>query len=227
MSALSKAEWQHVPPAMPIIALAFVFQNVVPVLCSSLEGDRSKIRTAIVSGCAVPWAMFLLWNACVLGSTAVAESGTTSAMDGMVDPLSLVRSSGPVASTLVDAFSLLAITTSYIGFVLGLTQFFAECLDKKSVGNETQLPYAITLIPPLICAMAFPDIFYNALSYAGTYGVLTLFGLVPACMAWNARYGNATLSTLRIAPDGRGVLVGMIALGAAVISEQIIFPPSP
>ena len=32
----------HRPAA--VIALSFVFQNTVPVICSSLEGDVGKIR---------------------------------------------------------------------------------------------------------------------------------------------------------------------------------------
>ena len=35
--ALVKANWGAVPAAMPVLSLAFVYQNVVPVLTSSLE----------------------------------------------------------------------------------------------------------------------------------------------------------------------------------------------
>lgn len=30
----------------------------------------------------------------------------------------------------------------------------------------------------------------QALDFAGTYGVLTLFGLIPAASVWSQRYGN-------------------------------------
>ena len=32
----------------------------------------------------------------------------------------------------------------------------------------------------------FKDLFFSALDYAGTYGVLVLFGVVPAAMTWQA-----------------------------------------
>lgn len=40
-------DWGRVPDALPTIALAYVYHNVVPVLATSLEGDRNKIRGAI------------------------------------------------------------------------------------------------------------------------------------------------------------------------------------
>jgi len=39
--ALTAADWGSVPGTLPTIALAFVFQNVVPVIASSLEARRS------------------------------------------------------------------------------------------------------------------------------------------------------------------------------------------
>ena len=55
-------------------------------------------------------------------------------------------------------------------------------------GPRQPLTYALTIVPPLGLAYAFPDIFLGALSYAGTYGVMSLFGVLPAVMAWLERY---------------------------------------
>eukprot|EP00268_Persea_americana_P035927 TRINITY_DN3540_c0_g1_i21.p1 TRINITY_DN3540_c0_g1~~TRINITY_DN3540_c0_g1_i21.p1 ORF type:complete len:158 (+),score=13.29 TRINITY_DN3540_c0_g1_i21:3036-3509(+) len=41
-NSLLQANFEAVPLSIPIIALAFVYQNVVPVLCTNLEGDLSK-----------------------------------------------------------------------------------------------------------------------------------------------------------------------------------------
>lgn len=41
---LAKANWEEVPGTLPVIALAFVFQNVVPVIVTNLEGDIGKVR---------------------------------------------------------------------------------------------------------------------------------------------------------------------------------------
>ena len=253
-SALLDAHWDAVPAALPIIALTFVYQNVVPVIASSLEGDVGKIRTAIISGVGVPWAMFMLWTAAILGSAgagagvevasvggdvsvaavaagieAVSAAASTAASTAAaaatavtVDPLLAIRSSGPLAGVLVDTFSLLAIATSFIGFVLGLTEFVAEALQKPLSADKT-VPYVATLVPPLALALISPGLFYSALDFAGTYGVLVLFGLVPAAMVWSERYNNTTLTTIRVAPEGRLVLLGTGAAAGAVILDQLFF----
>ena len=36
--------WTAVPATLPVISLAFVYHNVVPVVVSNLEGDVAKVR---------------------------------------------------------------------------------------------------------------------------------------------------------------------------------------
>mmetsp|Transcript_24549 Transcript_24549/g.58353 ORF Transcript_24549/g.58353 Transcript_24549/m.58353 type:complete len:344 (-) Transcript_24549:77-1108(-) len=40
--SLGEANWGAVPATLPVISLAFVFQNIVPVIVSNLEGDIGK-----------------------------------------------------------------------------------------------------------------------------------------------------------------------------------------
>ncbi|XP_062082472.1 uncharacterized protein LOC133788863 isoform X2 [Humulus lupulus] len=120
--ALLKANFQAVPMSIPIIVLSFVYQNVVPVLCTDLEGNLSKIRTAIILGTTIPLVLFLVWNAVILGTITNLDIGA----DKMIDPLQQLQSSNGAVGPIVEAFSLLAIATSYIGFVLGLSDFLAD-----------------------------------------------------------------------------------------------------
>lgn len=122
--ALLKANFEAVPMSIPIIALSFVYQNVVPVLCTDLEGDLPKVRTAIVLGTAIPLGLFLVWNAVILGS--FPDTGV--AAEKMIDPLQQLRSTSVTVGPFVEAFSLIAIATSYIGFVLGLIDFLSDFL---------------------------------------------------------------------------------------------------
>eukprot|EP00249_Psilotum_nudum_P016454 c25831_g1_i5 orf=723-1823(-) len=67
-SSLSRANISAIPQSIPIIMLAFVYQNVVPVVCTSLEGDLPKIKSAVVLGTSIPLIMFVVWDAVILGS---------------------------------------------------------------------------------------------------------------------------------------------------------------
>lgn len=173
------------------------------------EGDASKIRTAIVGGTLLPLLMFLAWDAVSLGSGGASASASAAA----ADPVAALSASSPLAGPLVATFSMLALVTSFFGFVLGLTDFLADALptereeeareegegEKKpptwssllplNPGGRARapVPYALTLLPPLAGAVAVPGAFLSALSAAGTYGVMALFGLLPAAVAGVAR----------------------------------------
>lgn len=49
-SLVSGGDWAAVPATLPVVALAFVYHNVIPVISQALEGDVRKIRTAVVAG---------------------------------------------------------------------------------------------------------------------------------------------------------------------------------
>ena len=60
--------WAAVPATLPVICLAFVYHNVVPVVVSNLEGDVTKVRQAIAAGVMLPFVMFTAWDWAILGS---------------------------------------------------------------------------------------------------------------------------------------------------------------
>lgn len=217
--ALLKSNLQAIPTSIPIIALSFVYQNVVPVLCTNLEGDLSKIRTSIVLGTAIPLGLFLVWNAVILGTITNSETG----INKIVDPLQQLLATNGVVGPIVGAFSLLAIATSYIGFVLGLSDFLSDLLKLPS-DRSKPLPYFLTLFPPLILSLLDPDIFFKALDFAGTYGVLVLFGVLPAAMSWSDRYSTTSVSSNlpELVPGGKVTLSLVIGgAGYVIISELI------
>ncbi|PWZ15136.1 Tyrosine-specific transport protein [Zea mays] len=243
-SSLLEANFAAAPQSIPIIALSFVYQNVVPVLCTNLEGDLSKVRTAIVAGTAIPLALFLVWDGVILGTLPdLAGSSTVS------DPLELLRSSNGIVGPIVEAFSFLAIATSYIGFVLGISDFLADLLKLPS-GQNKPLPYVLTLFPPLVLSLLDPEIFFKALDFAGTYGgkgsftkfhnpydyivsviiynlfhcsILVLFGVFPAAMSWSERYSDELEAPVPpIVPGGKFTLSAVMGGALLVIVPELI-----
>lgn len=215
----SQSDWSILTKSLPVVALSFVFQNVVPVICSSLEGDRKKITTAIIAGISVPWLMFMIWTGTIL---IAAQNGGESIMHlgSQGDPLDAVRSQSPTNALLIDGFSLLAVSTSYIGFVLGLKEFLLEALDMNATKGNAVV-YPLVLIPPLVFAIGYPNLFYNALEFAGTYGVLLLFGIIPVAMVYSERYiDNTTLTRDTIVPGGLPMLVILGLAASAIIADQ-------
>ena len=93
-------------------------------------------------------------------------------------------------------------------------------------GSRQPLPYFLTLAPPLALALLAPGKFFDALDFAGTYGVLILFGLIPVAMAWSERYSGTTLSSQQVVPGGQPLLVAVAAGAAAVIGREVFLSAS-
>ncbi|CAI5484954.1 unnamed protein product [Closterium sp. Yama58-4] len=81
---LGFADWSDMSSTLPVIFLALVFHDLVPVLCAYLDADLRKIRTALLVGSSVPLAMFLTWDAIVLSisPSSIAAAGAAGAAAG-------------------------------------------------------------------------------------------------------------------------------------------------
>ena len=93
---------------------------------SGMQGDIKKVRMAIVSGVGLPLLMFLAWEAAILGSL-----GSLGEQQGepLGDPLRMLVQHDAIVGPLIQFFSFFAIATSFVGFVLGLSDFIADLLQ--------------------------------------------------------------------------------------------------
>mmetsp|Transcript_8440 Transcript_8440/g.31117 ORF Transcript_8440/g.31117 Transcript_8440/m.31117 type:complete len:621 (-) Transcript_8440:2985-4847(-) len=112
--SLSFSNWDSVGGSLPVVVLALVFHDLVPILANYLGGDIKRVRKSILVGSFIPLLMFLSWEAVAL---SVSPSGSS------VDPLEVLLTLGPTASIVIQIFSLLATTTSFVGTSLGLSEF--------------------------------------------------------------------------------------------------------
>jgi len=217
----------------PIIFLSLVYHNVVPTIVTQLEGDKNKIRTAIIGGSFVPLLMFLTWNAVILGNV-YGMPGVNAEMiaSGSFDPIALLQQSSAgdgallSVSNLVGTFSELAVITSMIGFVYGVLDALTDLFNLPSEGPEYEkwkpALFGATLLPPLALSAANPDIFLSALDYGGAFGVSTLFLVLPPLMVWKLRYEDEErkLATLPLLPGGKVSLGGLWKIAGTLILEQ-------
>jgi len=222
LSNLVRQDFSAVIKTVPVMFVALVYHNVVPVVCAQLKYNVKQIRVAITAGSLIPLAMFITWNFVILG---IAAPGAVSA-----DPVAVLRNGGAGGATgvLVSLFSEAAIVTSFIGFVIGLVDFFTDVFPNKS--KKDLALYGAVLLPPLAVALLDPNIFRGALEYAGTFGISILFGAVPALMAWKTRAdsraaapakgGNKPRSAYDEVVPGGPVTLALVLLGAAVVIGQ-------
>ena len=210
--ALLVANWGAIPDAIPIIALSFVYHNIVPLTVRSCNNDGPSTTQALVLGTAVPLAMYAAWEIAVLGSSGGAPGG--------VDPLA----SGGL---MVEVFSLCAVSTSYIGFTLSLVDMLldtrlAAALRRTGVPETTLKGACIVAaaLPPCAAAIIEPGVFLQALEVAGLFGALILCGVLPGAMVIAkrraSRPGGAT-DQVYAAPGGDAAAAAVMALGLTVV----------
>ncbi|CAM9478620.1 unnamed protein product, partial [Chrysoparadoxa australica] len=206
--------------AFPVMFVALVFHNVIPVITTQLEADIGKIRAAILGGSALPLVMFLLWNAVILGSVD-PELPRASGFDPVA---MLEQNAGDVVAPLVTGFSEVAIITSFIGFVIGLLDFFTDAFDIEAGNRAKEAPlFALILLPPLAVACTNPDIFFKALDNAGAFGISLLFGALPALMAWSQRYcDDEVVATFPLVPGGRAGLASILGISGMVVLQKAV-----
>ena len=226
-------DWSAAPETVPVVFLALVYHDLVPVVCGFLAGDVRKIRTSILLGSSAPLLMFLSWDA-----VALASAG-----DAAGDPLAALMQGGDGAvAAVVAGFSFCAISTSFLGTAIGLGEFAQPRLERwasdgsrvdgdRADGKSTRrfegarrkiftraATYGLMLAPPAFVAVTNPDVFLPATNFAGAYCMSAMFGILPPVMAFRMRRHSAARLARRES-EGRGGLGVGDAPPAGVIAR--------
>lgn len=170
-------------------------------------------------------------SAVVLSVVPGLSSSVDAAGASITNPLEALSANGGLPALAIDLFSGLAVATSAIGFIEGLNQLWNDSrisiLKEKpsQVAGNPEPSYALSVIPPVVLSALLPGSFLAALDIGGLYGVATLFGVLPATMAWRQRYSlDASLATATkpALPGGRIGLAAMIGLPSMLITYNTL-----
>ena len=209
LERLQTADWLWTPHALPIAFTAFAFQGSVPTIAQYLDYDIKKTRLAILAGSFITVITYGIWQGLILGIVPEEVLKETLAHgQSAVHPLRQVIGN-PAVYLAGQFFAFFALTTSFLGVTLGLSDFLADGFKiKKTVKGRFAL-CLLVFVPPLILADLHPTIFLQALSYTGGYGCALLLGLLPILMVWVGRYWQQVKGE-RVLPGGRIVLALML-----------------
>ncbi len=202
--------------AVPALVISFGFHNMVPSLSEYFSGHPQSLRRALVVGSLMSLVCYLVWEWLILGILPVEGPGglQEALLEQQLPSVALERVAGELwVSDVALWFSFFAIATSYLAQSLSLVDFLADGLKVKKTRKQRVWLSGLALIPPFLFALVYPKIFLSALSLAGGFGAVILFGVLPVCMAWVVRYRRKTPG-VPLVPGGRLVLV--LTLLAAV-----------
>lgn len=188
---LTRSAWVLAPLALPVMIISFGYHNLVPSLVSYLDRDRKAIRRSIILGSVVPLIIYIVWEVAILGVVpyttpraweAAIQSGdmVTTVLANTSGALWVVRAS--------EAFAFFALVTSFLPVSFSFVDFLRDAMRAIGIENSNGASKTICLIlavfvPPLVVSLTNPHLFLDALSAAGGYAAVTLFGILPAVMA--------------------------------------------
>jgi len=204
--------------AVMVVFTSFGYATIIPSLRSYFNSQIKPLRIVIGVGSLIPLVCYLLWVLVVQGSVGrdnlMQMANSAHAVTTFTTSLSAASGSAAIGS-IAHLFTVICITTSFLGVALCLWDFLADGLklnNKSSSGRWRST--LLTLSPPLIIVIFWPGIFVKALAYAGVICIVLLM-LLPGLMAWSSRYWKKTAGAYQVW-GGRGILAAEIILSTGL-----------
>jgi tyrosine-specific transport protein len=187
---LERSAPQYAIFSLPILVISFGFHNMIPSLMGYMKGNVRRTRQSIWLGSLFALVIYLIWQLLVLGIVPLeGESGILQSLKKGEEASQAI--SGVLGLSAVSSFATLlaffAILTSFLAQALSLTHFWGDGLKISYKKHENVLLCVLTLVPPLVLAISFPQIFFKALNFAGGICAVILFGILPVLMVWKGR----------------------------------------
>ncbi|MGI2028926.1 aromatic amino acid transport family protein [Endozoicomonas acroporae] len=175
--------------ALPVLYTSFGYHCAVPTVVQYVQGKPRRFRYALIGGSALPFSIYVIWMAVVIGvvSSAVVVTmahrpdGVTSLMDA------IGRHSGASGfDYMISAFAAFALGTSFLGVALGLFDYLAEVFGRSHGILGRIETITLTLLIPLLAAIFMPGSFVTALGYAAV-ALVILAVFIPVALVWKVR----------------------------------------
>lgn len=220
--SLHHSNWSLTPFVLPVMIFSFGYHNLVPSITTYLKRDPLRIRWTIIAGSLIPLLVYLIWEWLILGLIPTSSaSHLQSALDEGLLATQILRSASGVSWVidLAQLFAFFSIVTSFVGVSLSFVDFLSDGLQIKKTPFGKIILCLLVLFPPWIFAFLYPQLFLSALGYAGGFGAVILFGLLPAAMVWKIRRTDPLKDQTR---GGTPALVCIVLISFAVIIFQMI-----
>lgn len=173
---------------LPVALTSFGYHHSVASM-RIYYGEEKKAQQAILGGTTIALFFYAIWLISIFGNLprerfipVIAEGGN---IDLLLQALDTAINSTQIAHA-INAFSMAAILSSFIGVGLGLFDFLADFFKFEDSKIGRTKSWGVTFLPPLIMSILFPFGFVVVIGYAGA--VATIWAcIIPALLAHKAR----------------------------------------
>lgn len=198
---------------LPVALTSFGYHHFVSSM-RSYYGDEPKAKYAILGGTIIALSLYFLWLLSIYGNLPRSEFGSVIEQGGNVDVL--LKALGSViesekVSQAINAFSMAAILSSFIGVGLGVFDFLADLFKFGNCKRGRSKTWLVTFFPPLILSLLFPFGFIIAIGYAGAAATVWAC-IIPVLLAYKSRSMENGHQGF-VVPGGMSVLVLVLGFG--------------
>jgi tyrosine-specific transport protein len=184
---LTHVNWPLFTCGIPILVTAFHFHNIIPAVCETLKWNQKVISRTMLIGMTLGFLMNATWLLVGIGVLPLDDSSVGLVNAFMKNlpatiPLSMMIGS-QMFMLFAMFFAMVAITTAYLANGMGLIGFMDDLTSHHLGRTSPLLSRVLAFGPPLLIALIYPDIFLKAIDFAGGFGIVTLFGILPSIIA--------------------------------------------
>lgn len=202
---------------------SFCFHASVPSLMKYMGNDGKTINLCLRCGTLVALGCYAVWLISADGLIPREAYKQVIADGGNVGNLMEAAGASLGASIVMrflEAFSLLAVSTSFLGAGLGLFDYMSDLcnFDDSRLGRTKTL--IVTFAPPMVCGLIWPDGFLLAIGWAGLAS--TVWAVIVPAMLLRACRRKFPPGSYR-APGGNILVPILFMYGILVAVCHILF----
>ncbi|KOO14912.1 transposase [Vibrio xuii] len=182
---------KYAPYAMamlPVALTSFGYHHSVSSM-RAYYGEERRAKYAILGGTLIALGLYFLWLVSIFGNLPRESFGSVIEQGGNVDALLMALDSVIASQSVeraINAFSMAAILSSFIGVGLGVFDFLADLFRFENTKKGRAKTWFVTFVPPLVFSILFPFGFVIAIGYAGAAATVWAC-IIPALLVMKSR----------------------------------------
>lgn len=209
--------------SLPIFATCFSYQFIIPSIVNYMGKENyTSIRNAIILGSFIPFFIYACWFLFIQGILPQVGKNSFALINSSKEPLPLMLEFlgdrvSSWATLMLNGFSNVTMTTSFLGVALSLFDFIRDGFHLKKDVKGKVLTFLITFIPPVLFVIMVPKGFVLALQYSAVFTCILVI-VLPALMLWKKRLEK--VETKYEVPANNAILLGIAAVGIVLAFSQ-------
>lgn len=207
---------------LPYLLASFGYHGNVPGLVRYYDRNSTCVVKSLFFGTLIALIIYLVWQYVIQGNIprdafkqVIAEGGNISSLLKQLDRFSDTA----ISRQLLNAFSYMALASSFLGVSLGLFDYIADFFKFSDDQWGRTQSALVTFLPPALAALFFPDGFLYAIGFAGLAATLWAV-IIPALMARASR--QRFQKSDYQAPGGKMMIYFIIVFGLINALSQIL-----